>query len=365
MSFSEDQFVSKLNSLEDSQESIASASKWLLSQYREAPQVAECWKNYMLKQSVNTRRKLLAIYLTNHVVQQAKGKKIGQFQIAFGNVAAQVLQAVYPDLPRDLKKKVKRVCNIWRDRGIFSKDVLDRIQTCLNAESLALEPVALPAKLKVFADSYGQMSKIEPNARAMKTRFDKAVESLDPSSVVYEENLKTVTKIGQVAKGTMSQSINLRESCVEMLQELLNEEKRILDEERNTLGEIEMILLSKDPSNINQATSDDNILPSYEAGNDDDDDDEDDDSSSSHSDSDQAGGESGAVVKGLKRPSDRTANEELQNKKSKASSEEINQDILEEAYEPETLVTNQDEENLEGATTVTSSIQDLLSKLAN
>lgn len=362
MSFSEDQFVSKLNSLEDSQESIASASKWLLSQYREAPQVAECWKNYMLKQSVNTRRKLLAIYLTNHVVQQAKGKKIGQFQIAFGNVAAEVLQAVYPDLPRDLKKKVKRVCNIWRDRGIFSKDVLDRIQSCLNAESQALEPVTLPANIKVLADNFGQVSKFEPNARAIKIRFDKAVEALDPSSVVYEENLKTVTKIGQVAKGTMSQAINLRETCVEMLQKLLNEEKRILDEERNTLGEIEMILLSKDPSNINQGASDDNILPSYEAANDDDDDD---DSISSQSDSDQAGGDAVAVVKGLKRQNDPTAGEELQNKKSKASTEELNQDILEETYEPETVVTNQDGQDLEGATTVTSSIQDLLSKLAN
>lgn len=52
----------------------------------------------MLKRGVNTRRKLLAIYLTNHVVQQAKGKKIIQFQVAFGNVAAQVLRNVYPEI---------------------------------------------------------------------------------------------------------------------------------------------------------------------------------------------------------------------------------------------------------------------------
>lgn len=109
MPFSSEQFTTKLNTLEDSQESISSASKWLLLQYRDAPKVAETWKEYMLRPSVNTRRKLLGLYLMNHVVQQAKGQKIIQFQDSFGKVAAEVLGRINQEFPRDLKRSCQEL----------------------------------------------------------------------------------------------------------------------------------------------------------------------------------------------------------------------------------------------------------------
>lgn len=107
MSFSASQFIGKLGTLEDSQESINSASKWLLSQYREADNVANTWKDYMLKDSVKARRKLLGIYLLNHVVQQAKSQKIDHFQKAFSNVVYEVIKNVYPQLHPEMQKKAK------------------------------------------------------------------------------------------------------------------------------------------------------------------------------------------------------------------------------------------------------------------
>lgn len=361
MSFSEEQFVNKLNTLEDSQESIASASKWLLSQYREAQQVADCWKNYMLRKNVNTRRKLLAIYLTNHVVQQAKAKKIGQFQIAFGSVAAEVLKDVYPDLPRDLKRKVKRVADIWAERGIFSKEVLKNIQISLKSESGSTNAATLPPNLKEVADSYGELAKFDQNKKAIKSRFDKALEALDPSSAVYEENLKTVTKIGQSAKDAASQSITLRERRVENLKEILKEEERLLDEERNIVSEIDMMLRFKDHSDTHHGSNDEDVLPSYEAGNDDDEDE--DSSSDSSSDSNENGKDSGSL-KGTKRQNEVTSSDEHDNKRPKLSVEETNEND-QETYEPQNLAPDQTDRDFEGAPTVTSSIQDLLSKLAN
>ncbi|AQZ15933.1 RTT103 (YDR289C) [Zygosaccharomyces parabailii] len=361
MSFSEEQFLNKLNYLEDTQESISSASKWLLSQYREAPRVAQCWKNYMLQNNVNTRRKLLAIYLTNHVVQQAKAKKIIQFQIAFGDVAAPVLRHVYPELPRELKLKVKRVCDIWKDRAIFNEDVLRNIQTSLSVENSRPDPISNPPRLRELVKIYQDLSKTEKSNSAVKLRFDKSVEALDPSSVVYAENLKTVTKIGQAATDTISRSVSYRKRCIENLTQLLQEQQQLLENEENLIEEVNMILQSKDPSNFSTTEQDDNLLPTYEAGNDDDDDDNDDDSSSSE---DEIKPKEERVLT-EKRDNDSASNsaEEPQFKKSKSLSVD-HSDGHQEAYEPEAPAPVESLDQ-EGATTVTSSIQDLLSKLAN
>lgn len=361
MSFSAEQFTSKLNTLEDSQESIASASKWLLSQYREADQVAECWKDYMIKKNVNTRRKLLAIYLSNHVVQQAKAKKIGHFQEAFGKVSAEVMREVYPGLPRDLKKKVKRVADIWAERAIFSKDVLKNIQASMKTEGPPVDGEPLPSNLRELAGTYTGMTKVEHNKQAIRMRFDKAIESLDPSSVVYEENLRTVSKIGQSAKDATSQLIKMRERRVSILEKLLREEESILDEERNSMNEIEIVLHSKDPSNTNQRPEDEDLLPTYEAGNDDD---EDEDSSDDSANEDEGSSNAKDALQGVKRQGEPSALEDSENKRTKLPSEEAAFND-QEGYEPQNLSSDQNPTAFEGSPAVTSSIQDLLSKLAN
>lgn len=261
MPFSSEQFTTKLNTLEDSQESIASASKWLLLQYRDAPKVAETWKDYMLRSSVNTRRKLLGLYLMNHVVQQAKGQKIIQFQDSFGKVAAEVLGRINQEFPRDLKKKLSRVVNILKERNIFSKQVVIDIDRNLKTETSPVEALALPQKLKDFARDYEKLAKLHHNVRAMKIRFDKSADELDPSSSVYGENFKTISKIGNMAKDIISESIHKRESGIQKLQSALDDEKKRFDEEQSMLSEIEFVLSAKDPSRLKQNTDDDNIIP--------------------------------------------------------------------------------------------------------
>ncbi|QLQ80986.1 hypothetical protein HG537_0E03410 [Torulaspora globosa] len=356
MSFSAEQFLSRLASLEDSQESIGGASKWLLSQYREASQIAECWRNYMKKKSVNTRRKLLGIYLANHVVQQAKGRKIGQFQEEFGKVAADVIRDVYPELPRDLKKKVKRVADIWKEREIFSVQVLKEIQAIFESEGSTVNEETVPLELRKLVSSWGELSKVEQYKQTMRSRFDKAVESLDPSSVVYEENLKTVTRIGQSSKDASSQAIKMREARISALQELLREEEKVLDDERNAMSEIDIILQSKNPRDVNQISEDQDLLPTYETGNDGDDDEESSDNDSSD--------ESKDAISATKRQNEETSMDGVNVKRSKIASEDA-VGVSEEGYEPQNQSAGQTTEEYEGSPVVTSSIQDLLSKLAS
>ncbi|CCD24061.1 Rtt103p NDAI_0C04010 [Naumovozyma dairenensis CBS 421] len=370
MSFSTQQFVNKLNNLEDTQESISSAAKWLVSQYREASEVANCWKGYMLKSSINTRRKLLALYLANHVVQQAKSQQITQFQESFGKVSAEAIGSIYSTFPSDLKKKVKRVTNIWKERRIFSPDILKEIDRALEQGSSSTDNVALPPHVKAIADNYIQLDNNKHHIQAVKARFDKSVQELDPSSMVYEENYKTVSKIGQLTKDTITKSLKLREENISKLEKMLEGERKGLEQEKMLLSEVEFSLLSKNPETMRKGTDEEDVLPSYEVDeNDNDDNDSEDIEASSDNDDKIKEKEESKETDNVKRTindSSSELNDESSHDNHKRAkigenntSESNSEDVTSQTGTPESG------NDIAANAGMTSSIQDLLSRLAN
>lgn len=387
MSFSSEQFVVKLNRLEDSQESIAGASKWLLSQHRDAPKIAESWKQYMLKNDVNTRRKLLGIYLVNHVVQQAAAQKIGHFQEDFNTVIEEVLIKTFPEFSSDLKKKIARVVGIWKSRGIFSKEILNKILTNFekNQKTNNSDNVNVPPKLKPAADIMIKIEKIQINAHAMKTRFDNAISELDPSSVVYDENFKTVQKVAGLAKNNIESSIQERRKLVNVLQSLIEEQSKFITEEETTQSEIDFAVSSKDPANATTASKDDeDVLPTYEATDDANaDSDSDSDSDSDNDDNEKVestelglSSDTLDVLAKMKALTEDSNNSNLKRSSDDLDNDDGNNTKRQKEHGDETNMnydlSNDDDANDEteqtsngNNDTVTSSIQDLLSKLAN
>ena len=387
MSFSTEQFVAKLNRLEDSQESIASASKWLLSQHRDAPKIAESWKQYMLKDDVNSRRKLLGIYLVNHAVQQAAAQKIGQFQENFNTVIEEVLIRTFPEFSSDLKKKIARVVGIWKTRGIFSRETLNKILANFekNQKTNKSDNANVPPKLRPITDVMKKIEKIQINAHAMKTRFDNAVSELDPSSVVYDENFKTVQKVAGLAKDTIKSSIQERNNLIDILQNLIDEQNKCISEEDTAQSEIDFAISSKDPTNATTAgKADEDVLPTYEAtddGNEDSDSDSDSDSDNDDNmepESTERGLSSDTldvlakmkaltednINNNLKRANDELDNDDQNNIKRQKENDDgtnMNYDSSngDDAHEEVGQASNENND------AVTSSIQDLLSKLAN
>ena len=387
MSFSSEQFVAKLNRLEDSQESIAGASKWLLSQHRDAPKIAESWKQYMLKNDVNTRRKLLGIYLVNHVVQQAAAQKIGHFQEDFNTVIEEVLIKTFPEFSSDLKKKIARVVGIWKSRGIFSKEILNKILTNFekNQKTNNSDNVNVPPKLKPAADIMIKIEKIQINAHAMKTRFDNAISELDPTSVVYDENFKTVQKVAGLAKNNIESSIQERRKLVNVLQSLIEEQSKFITEEETTQSEIDFAVSSKDPANATTASKDDeDVLPTYEATDDANaDSDSDSDSDSDNDDNEKVestelglSSDTLDVLAKMKALTEDSNNSNLKRSSDDLDNDDGNNTKRQKEHGDETNMnydlSNDDDANDEteqtsngNNDTVTSSIQDLLSKLAN
>ncbi|SCU86892.1 LAMI_0D03972g1_1 [Lachancea mirantina] len=340
MPYSDEQLLGKLNGLDETQESIVGASKWVLSYYRDADKIANCWKDFVLKSSTNTRRKLLSIYLANDVIQQAKHKRIGQFSDSFGKIMPQVMGKVYPELPQDLGKKVKRVVDIWKQRQVFSdsvlKDVLVRLKSRKPVEKSDFGRVP---ELKPINEILQRLVGCQAGISSTRTRFDSSVNAMDPSSVVYMENYKTVVKIGQAAKDALSKAIEQREMAIQEFKKLQDFQSEQLAQDLDMIQEIDSVLASKDPTSQTPADVGETLaLPTYEAS------DSDDDSDSDHG--------------GTKRSRDEEGDPE-DSKKIKTVALG-----LEESEETE-VEPSPAEVAANASVTVTSSIQDLLSKLAN
>ncbi|SCV05570.1 LANO_0H10396g1_1 [Lachancea nothofagi CBS 11611] len=357
MSFSEDQFVSKLNALDETQESIVSASKWLLTQYKEVNQIAHCWKRFVIKPTINTRRKLLAIYLANDVIQQAKHKRVGDFGTAFGAIMPEVLGEVYPGLNKEMRKKVRRVVDIWKQRQVFSDKVIKDVYPKLKdtpikpSRSDNSSVASVVPELRQVVSVFDQLSKSQASVSSNKTRFDSSLEALDPSSVVYSENYKTVQKIGQVAKDALQKSMELRSQALKELKIMLDFQTEQAQQDQEMINEIDAVLAAKDPSKPQPSTTEQtDLLPTYEA------------SDGSDSDTDKSDIEED--TKSSKRhESFGTVAEKEDMKRLKMAAADSGGDIN--AFEAEVYEPTPAEVAANSSMAVTSSIQDLLSKLAS
>lgn len=119
-----------------------------------------------------------------------------------------------------MQKKAKRVVDIWYDRGIFPKDILQKLRNSIleinKTAKLDLESgkdkktsssrsgsidkdrtklsLELPDTIEQYAMLHKELRKLQQNAVSLKTRFDNSASELDPSSHVYEDNYNTVSK---------------------------------------------------------------------------------------------------------------------------------------------------------------------------
>lgn len=76
-------------------------------------------------------KRLALIYLANEVSQQSRIKKWNQFTEAFAKRVPGALGYVYRQASADIKPRIKRVADVWRQRQVFPEDVLDKIDAAL------------------------------------------------------------------------------------------------------------------------------------------------------------------------------------------------------------------------------------------
>src|SRR5208282_5189737 len=80
-------------------------------------------------------RKLSLVYLANDVVQQSRARKKDEFPRAFAGIIAEAMEIAYRGTTLDVQNKLRRVANVWRERGVFELAVLADIEQKLEGNS--------------------------------------------------------------------------------------------------------------------------------------------------------------------------------------------------------------------------------------
>jgi regulator of Ty1 transposition protein 103 len=80
-------------------------------------------------------RKLSLVYLANDVVQQSRARKKDEFPRAFSGIIAEAMEVAYRGTTPDVQNKLRRVTNVWRERGVFEFAVLGDIEQKLEGSS--------------------------------------------------------------------------------------------------------------------------------------------------------------------------------------------------------------------------------------
>jgi regulator of Ty1 transposition protein 103 len=131
MAYSDEAVKAKLAALNETQDSIVSNAQWIMFHRRFAAKTASVWLN-RLQENTNASKRLNLIYLANEVVQQSRARSKQDFLLAFEPLIADATAAAYKGSSQDIQGKIRRVVEVWRQRGIFDTRIQEQVEKRLD-----------------------------------------------------------------------------------------------------------------------------------------------------------------------------------------------------------------------------------------
>lgn len=181
--------------------------------------------------AASTNRKLNLIYLANEVSQQSRAKKRNEYPDAFGQVIPGAVEHILRHVPADVQGKIRRVVDVWRQRAVFSPDVLLRLngvvkETAIGsgAAAVAAKPVqATPAALRQLTTSYqtldelmASMSLSAGTTDILLGMADEATADIDPKLDQVVASIDNVEKLMRSAAAARDEVISHLRSLLEV-----------------------------------------------------------------------------------------------------------------------------------------------------
>lgn len=281
MSFSEANFNKKLESLQETQDSIVSISQWVLFHQRHSKDLANLWANFVLQKAINSQKKLSLLYLCNDVVQQAKHRRKPEFIKAFATTIPRVLKATYCSLDAKIKPKVERLVRVWEERAVFSKEDLELMRKAINESTEvdveppkqeSVEPVnnnlEIVPELRLLNDLFNNMNKLIDISQANLNHVgiqskeylpkDPSVSDNLPAPKIYIEKLNNLERICQISNKNIDDIKNDRLNILNNLNNLKNimEEGLKTDESKKNIINGKLAVLHKTRNELMEMVSD-------------------------------------------------------------------------------------------------------------
>ncbi|KAF2971203.1 hypothetical protein GQX73_g2333 [Xylaria multiplex] len=259
MAYNDDAVLAKLSSLSETQDSIVSVAQWIMFYRRHADRTAQLWLQ-KLKES-SSHKRLSLIYLANEVAQQSKARRKEEFLVSFSPAITEAIAVAYKGAPHDVQQRIRRVVDVWRDRGVFEGPIQQAVEARIHdldkargntkaglGGSIFGSASSLPAELASLVAPQQNVTKValntKPAVKTANTDYDSLMSpgSTVPSAPVYAARLSGLLK-------TLAQAEGAVEQCVKARRELVNELQKLLDTNRNALiadeNELENVLQKK------------------------------------------------------------------------------------------------------------------------
>lgn len=257
MAYSDDAVKAKLNSLNETQDSIVANAQWIMFHRRHADRTASLWLQRLQESSVAKRLNL--IYLANEVVQQSRARGKQDFMLAFEPVVAEATAMAYKGASQDVQGKIKRVVEVWRQRNIFDVRILESVDARiaeldkskggkmggkLGGSLFGGGGGSVPAELDGIAKSQAAVAKAEatlkPAVNTANTEFAKLVDPNTPlpTPPVHAARLSALMRNLASAQGAVEASINARKELLAGLEKLVESNRGKLLEDEATASDL-------------------------------------------------------------------------------------------------------------------------------
>ncbi|OTA82409.1 hypothetical protein M434DRAFT_401008 [Hypoxylon sp. CO27-5] len=253
MSYTDDSVLAKLSGLSDAADSVVTVAQWIMFHRRHADRTVQLWLQ-RLKDSTSHKR-LTLIYLANEVAQQTKARHREDFIVAFSPIIAEAVATAYKGAPADTQNRIQRVIDVWREREIFEKPILDAIDARVHEINQARGSAkaglggsifksaasSIPAELVPLAAPQQNVTKLLLSTKAAvnsaNQEYDKLLgpNSMAPSAPVYAARLSGLLRTLAQAEGAVDQCVKARRELVNALQKVLDTNRNALIAEENQL----------------------------------------------------------------------------------------------------------------------------------
>lgn len=255
MAYNDDAVLARLSALNESHDSIATAAQWIMFHRRHADRTVQIWLQ-KLRESPSTRR-LNLVYLANEVTQQSKARHKDDFPLAFAPVMAEAIATAYKGATPDVQNKLRRVVEVWRDRGVFEISVQSNIEARIDDLDKArgagksglgnssIGSPSVPSELMPLVTPAQNVTKLALSIKAKTTAAEQDYsKNTDPnqptpSAPVYAARLNGLLKTLATAEGAVAECVKARKELIGALERLLDTNKASLEAEEKQLTELE------------------------------------------------------------------------------------------------------------------------------
>lgn len=260
MAYSADAVRQKLASLTETQDSIVANAQWIMFHRRHADRTAHLWLERL--QQAPHNKKLNLIYLANEVVQQSRARGKQDFMLAFEPIVAEATGVAYKGASQEVQGKIRRVVEVWRQRGIFDAKILDQV----DARVAELEKAkgakggtgklggslfggsgsggGVPSELEAVSKSQAALSRVEvtkgpavENAEREYAKMTDPTATL-PSPPVHAARLSALMRNLASAQGAVEASIKARRELLDGLEKLVESNRNKLSEEEAAVADL-------------------------------------------------------------------------------------------------------------------------------